>query len=86
MVDSPREMAVQFRVTAKQLPQMKEWKVGKVYPMTLKVKMISEEKHDGSDWEPAGHSARFQIEKVSSTDASSKKSSKRYNRVDHKPM
>lgn len=54
----------EFSITEKDLPAIKEWKVGKKYALELNVEMVSSSK--GSDWDSIGggkdiHNARFKI-------------------------
>ncbi len=62
----PQRRKPEFSITEKDLPAIKEWKVGKKYSIELNVEMVSSSK--GSDYDaPYGsdskdiHSARFKI-------------------------
>ncbi|HET8708948.1 MAG TPA: hypothetical protein VFL85_01565 [Candidatus Saccharimonadales bacterium] len=50
MVDVPYEPPARLEVKAKDLPEIKNWDVGKTYDITLKAKMISKSEggYDGT--------------------------------------
>lgn len=58
----------EFSITEKELPAIKNWKVGQKYSIELNVEMVSQSK--GSDYELGGdsqiHTARFKILSVDS--------------------
>lgn len=62
------EPAPEFGITAKELPAIKDWSVGKKYTITLEVEMVSQSK--GDEWDiPEGEKApkfraRFKILKA----------------------
>jgi len=58
-MDMPRQMLPSFRLTVKDLPEIKDWKVGKSYTLKLQVKQVSA---DESENQPLA--ARFELEKV----------------------
>lgn len=67
----PKRRYPEFSITEKDLPAIKEWKVGKKYSLELNVEMVSSSK--GSDYDiPYGaeqkeiHNARFKIISVDS--------------------
>lgn len=68
---APKRRKPEFSITEKDLPAIKEWKVGKKYSLELNVEMVSSSK--GSDYEiPYGaeqkeiHNARFKILSIDS--------------------
>lgn len=60
-----KEPEPEFGITAKELPAIKDWSVGKKYTLTLEVEMVSQSK--GDQWDiPEGEKepkfrARFKI-------------------------
>ncbi len=68
LVERPKkyeEPSPEFGITAKELPAIKDWSVGKKYTVTLEVEMVSQSK--GDQWDiPEGEKepkfrARFKI-------------------------
>ena len=58
-MDMPRQMLPSFRLTVKDLPEIKDWKVGKSYTLKLQVKQVS-----ADEFENQPLAARFELEKV----------------------
>lgn len=50
MVDAPYDPPARLEVKAKDLPEIKDWEVGKTYEIKLKAKMVSKSEggYDGS--------------------------------------
>ena len=53
-------MRPHFGISIEHLPEAKEWKIGKTYKVTLKIKQTGISMHKGSDGKEMGH-ADFEV-------------------------
>ena len=78
MIDSPSRMLPSFSLTAKDLPEIKNWSVGKKYKLEIEVEQVSMAKDEYMQDQPL--TARFRILKIKSEteDEETKKAKKGY--------
>jgi len=62
MVDSDERMLPSFTLTQKDLPEIKNWQVGKKYKLEIEVEQVSQEKSEYGQGSPL--TARFKLLKV----------------------
>ena len=70
MPDMPVRMLPSFSLTEKDLPEMKDWQVGKKYKLQMEVEMVASSKNEYGNSQMSG---RFKIHKIGEKEIMSEK-------------
>lgn len=63
---SPERIAPHLDVSETDLPEIKDWSVGKKYPVTMEIEMVSQRKGESYDSEPSKVKAGFKVLSIKS--------------------